>query len=101
MRRCRAENARHFKADVKVFVDTAAVMEKPLARAAGLGWQGKHTNLVSRRFLGVSSAPARNWTHLAAHATYVSGHHKRIDGRSAAEHLAAITPFQAAVGDLP
>src|SRR5262245_4102706 len=36
--------------DVKVFVDTAAVMEKPLAGAAGLGWQGKHTNLVSRRF---------------------------------------------------
>jgi epoxyqueuosine reductase len=34
--------------DVKVFVDTAAVMEKPLAAAAGLGWQGKHTNLVSR-----------------------------------------------------
>jgi epoxyqueuosine reductase len=36
--------------DVKVFVDTAALMEKPLAHAAGLGWQGKHTNLVSRRF---------------------------------------------------
>ncbi|MBV9558900.1 MAG: tRNA epoxyqueuosine(34) reductase QueG [Bradyrhizobium sp.] len=36
--------------DVKVFVDTAAVMEKPLAQAAGLGWQGKHTNLVSRAF---------------------------------------------------
>ena len=36
--------------DVKVFVDTAAVMEKPLAASAGLGWQGKHTNLVSRRF---------------------------------------------------
>ncbi|NNH63287.1 tRNA epoxyqueuosine(34) reductase QueG [Rhizobium laguerreae] len=35
-------------ADVKVFVDTAPVMEKPLAAAAGLGWQGKHTNLVSR-----------------------------------------------------
>jgi epoxyqueuosine reductase len=35
--------------DVKVFVDTAAVMEKPLAEAAGLGWQGKHTNLVSRQ----------------------------------------------------
>jgi epoxyqueuosine reductase len=34
--------------EVKVFVDTAAVMEKPLAQAAGLGWQGKHTNLVSR-----------------------------------------------------
>jgi len=36
--------------EVKVFVDTAAVMEKPLAQAAGLGWQGKHTNLVSRQF---------------------------------------------------
>jgi epoxyqueuosine reductase len=36
--------------DVKVFVDTAAVMEKPLAAGAGLGWQGKHTNLVSRQF---------------------------------------------------
>jgi epoxyqueuosine reductase len=36
--------------EVKVFVDTAAVMEKPLAQAAGLGWQGKHTNLVSRPF---------------------------------------------------
>jgi epoxyqueuosine reductase len=36
--------------DAKVFVDTAAVMEKPLAQAAGLGWQGKHTNLVSRQF---------------------------------------------------
>jgi epoxyqueuosine reductase len=35
---------------VKVFIDTAALMEKPLAAAAGLGWQGKHTNLVSRQF---------------------------------------------------
>jgi len=39
-----------FGADVKVFVDTAPVMEKPLAQAAGIGWQGKHTNLVSREF---------------------------------------------------
>jgi epoxyqueuosine reductase len=37
-------------ADVKVFVDTAPLMEKPLAAASGLGWQGKHTNLVSREF---------------------------------------------------
>jgi epoxyqueuosine reductase len=37
-------------AEVKVFVDTAPVMEKPLAEASGLGWQGKHTNLVSREF---------------------------------------------------
>ena len=38
-----------FGAEVKLFVDTAPVMEKPLAARAGLGWQGKHTNLVSRR----------------------------------------------------
>jgi epoxyqueuosine reductase len=38
------------KAEIKVFVDTAPVMEKPLAAAAGLGWQGKHTNLVSREY---------------------------------------------------
>ena len=37
-----------FGPDVKVFVDTAPVMEKPLAARAGIGWQGKHTNLVSR-----------------------------------------------------
>ena len=36
------------EADVKVFVDTAPVMEKPLAEAAGIGWQGKHTNLLSQ-----------------------------------------------------
>jgi len=36
--------------EVKIFVDTAPVMEKPLAARAGLGWQGKHTNLVSREF---------------------------------------------------
>ena len=36
--------------DVKVFVDTAAVMEKPLAQQSGLGWQGKHTNMVSREY---------------------------------------------------
>jgi epoxyqueuosine reductase len=44
--------------ELKVFVDTAPVMEKPLAQSAGIGWQGKHTNLVSREhgswlFLGV------------------------------------------------
>lgn len=36
--------------EVKVFVDTAPLMEKPLAESAGIGWQGKHTNLVSREF---------------------------------------------------
>ncbi|HEX5326827.1 MAG TPA: tRNA epoxyqueuosine(34) reductase QueG [Acetobacteraceae bacterium] len=41
--------AARFGPAVKVFVDTAPVMEKPLAQLAGLGWQGKHTNLVSRR----------------------------------------------------
>ena len=40
--------AGRFGPEVKVFVDTAPLMEKPLAEAAGLGWQGKHTNLVSR-----------------------------------------------------
>ena len=52
------EVVKTFGGDIKVFVDTAPVMEKPLAEAAGLGWQGKHTNLVSRDhgswlFLGV------------------------------------------------
>jgi epoxyqueuosine reductase len=41
------DNYRH---DIKVFVDTAPLMEKPAAQAAGLGWQGKHTNLLSRQF---------------------------------------------------
>jgi epoxyqueuosine reductase len=40
----------HFSTDVKIFVDTAPVMEKPLGQEAGVGWQGKHTNLVSRDF---------------------------------------------------
>ena len=48
-------------AKAKVFVDTAPLMEKPLAAAAGLGWQGKHTNLVSRRF--------GSWLFLGAMAT--------------------------------
>ena len=43
--RCVADS---FEADVKLFVDTAPVMEKPLAQSAGLGWQGKHSNLVAR-----------------------------------------------------
>ena len=45
-------------AAIKVFVDTAPVMEKPLAQAAGLGWQGKHTNLLGRDF--------GNWVFLGA-----------------------------------
>jgi epoxyqueuosine reductase len=53
-----APSAGSGQAELKVFVDTAPVMEKPLAQAAGIGWQGKHTNLVSREhgswlFLGV------------------------------------------------
>jgi epoxyqueuosine reductase len=40
----------HWPGALKLFVDTAPVMEKPLAERAGLGWQGKHTNLVSRQF---------------------------------------------------
>ncbi len=50
--------------EIKVFVDTAPVMEKPLAAAAGLGWQGKHTNLVSRE-LG-------NWFFLGAIFTTIA-----------------------------
>jgi epoxyqueuosine reductase len=42
--------AARWPGELKVFVDTAPVMEKPLAAAAGVGWQGKHTNLVSRGF---------------------------------------------------
>ena len=42
--------AERWPGELKVFVDTAPVMEKPLAQVAGLGWQGKHTNLVSRDF---------------------------------------------------
>ena len=50
LKRLAAGIANDFAADVKVFVDTAPVLEKPLAQAAGMGWQGKHTNLVSREF---------------------------------------------------
>jgi epoxyqueuosine reductase len=42
--------AETYGCDVKIFVDTAPVMEKPIAAASGIGWQGKHTNLVSREF---------------------------------------------------
>ena len=50
LKRVASQFAARADADVKVFVDTAPVMEKPLAEAAGIGWQGKHTNLVSREF---------------------------------------------------
>lgn len=50
--------AEESRAEVKVFVDTAPLMEKPLAAKAGLGWQGKHTNLLSRTF--------GNWLFLGA-----------------------------------
>jgi epoxyqueuosine reductase len=50
LKRLAAHIAETFAADVKVFIDTAPVLEKPLAQAAGVGWQGKHTNLVSRDF---------------------------------------------------
>ncbi|MEM9320045.1 MAG: tRNA epoxyqueuosine(34) reductase QueG [Pseudomonadota bacterium] len=50
--------ARQPNAAIKVFVDTAPVMEKPLAQAAGLGWQGKHTNLLGREI--------GNWVFLGA-----------------------------------
>ena len=58
LKRFAGEFHRKTGAEVKVFVDTAPLMEKPLAEKAGLGWQGKHTNLVSREhgswlFLGV------------------------------------------------
>ena len=60
--------------DLKVFVDTAPVMEKPLAEAAGLGWQGKHTNLVSREhgswlFLGAIYTTLELTPDLARHAS--------------------------------
>jgi len=62
--------------DLKVFVDTAPVLEKPLAQAAGLGWQGKHTNVVSRDhgswlFLGVILTSIELTPDEPAHA----GHH--------------------------
>jgi len=50
LKRVAATFVRLAGAEVKVFVDTAPLMEKPLAEVAGLGWQGKHTNLVSREF---------------------------------------------------
>ena len=78
------------RAELKVFVDTAPVMEKPLSAAAGIGWQGKHTNLVSREhgswlFLGViltslelePDAPARARIAAAARAASTSARPRR------------------------
>ena len=93
--------------ELKVFVDTAPVMEKPLAQAAGIGWQGKHTNLVSREhgswlFLGViltelelePDAPAEAGVHcgsctrcLDACPTNAIGPSHRIDARKCISYL--------------
>jgi epoxyqueuosine reductase len=92
---------------LKVFVDTAPVMEKPLAQAAGIGWQGKHTNLVSREhgswlFLGViltelelePDEPAQEGVHcgsctrcLQACPTNAIGPEHRIDARKCISYL--------------
>jgi epoxyqueuosine reductase len=93
--------------ELKVFVDTAPVMEKPLAQAAGIGWQGKHTNLVSREhgswlFLGViltelelePDEPASSGVHcgsctrcLDACPTQAIGPEHRIDARKCISYL--------------
>jgi epoxyqueuosine reductase len=111
--------------ELKVFVDTAPVLEKPLAQAAGVGWQGKHTNLVSREhgswmFLGViltsieltPDAPAEHGKHCGSCTRCLDscptkaflGPH-RIDGRRCIsyltiEHDGAIPPeFRRAMGN--
>ena len=73
--------------EVKVFVDTAPVPEKALAQAAGLGWQGKHTNLVSREFgswlfLGemFTSLELPPDQPIADHWAHKSGNYRRLAG---------------------
>ena len=93
--------------ELKVFVDTAPVMEKPLSQAAGIGWQGKHTNLVSREhgswlFLGLiltelelePDRPASSGVHcgsctacLDACPTAAIGPAHRIDARKCISYL--------------
>ena len=111
--------------ELKVFVDTAPVMEKPLAQAAGIGWQGKHTNLVSREhgswmFLGViltsleltPDVPADHGQHcgsctrcLTACPTQAFGGPHRIDARRCISYLTIEhdgpipTEFRAAMGN--
>ena len=111
--------------ELKVFVDTAPVMEKPLAQAAGIGWQGKHTNLVNREhgswlFLGViltslelePDAPASSGVHcgscircLDSCPTDAIGPAHRIDARRCISYLTIEhdgpipTEFREAIGN--
>ncbi len=71
--------ATKYGCEVKVFVDTAPVMEKPLAAMAGLGWQGKHTCLVSREF--------GNWLFLGAIFTTLDFSSHPVDGVAVAQDL--------------
>ena len=89
--------AAHGGGDVKVFVDTAPVMEKPLAAAAGLGWQGKHTMLVSREF-GPGSSSARSSRPRSCRPTTPSPTAAAPAG--AASTCARRTPFRRPTGSM-